>query len=486
MSLRSFVRLVLATALAACGSVVPSQPDGGATDVTLTVTRSGDGTGTVTSSPAGLDCGTTCTLTVPAGTVVTLTATPESDSELAGWTGGGCTGTDTCELTLDADVTVDARFYLAQLTVTVSRSGAGSGSVVSAPAGIDCGGDCTEVYPAGTSVTLTATAMAGSMFVGWSGGACTGTGTCMVATTASVTATFALAHQLSVTMNGNGKGTVKSFPAGIDCGTDCAELYEQGTEVTLTATPAAGSYFAGWSGACTGTGACKLDMTAARVVAATFQPRGVLYTIRQNDNMLRRLDPDTLQYMDIGPLGVDYEFGDCAWDTAANVLYMVTWNTPNLYRVNTSTGAATAVGVHQLAQLRALAFHPPSGQLYAVGADKHLFRINPSTAAATSVGATGVVLDGMAWDSKRNRMVGIDANLGGATLYTISLVTGAATQLAPAGSIDNSGLAYDPVIDRHWAVDFGGQLLEYNPNANMTRTTRGMQQGMQTCITYRP
>ncbi|WP_295443585.1 C1 family peptidase [uncultured Thiodictyon sp.] len=78
-----------------------------------------------------------------------------------------------------------------QYTLTVSKAGSGSGTVASAPAGIDCGNDCTQDYSAGTSVTLTAQASPGSQFGGWSG-ACTGTGTCTLSMSASrsVTATF--------------------------------------------------------------------------------------------------------------------------------------------------------------------------------------------------------------------------------------------------------------------------------------------------------
>ena len=53
-------------------------------------------------------------------------------------------------------------------------------------------------------------------------------------------------------------------------GTTCSASYTSGTSVTLTQAPAAGSTFAGWSGACTGTGACVVAMTAARAVTATY------------------------------------------------------------------------------------------------------------------------------------------------------------------------------------------------------------------------
>jgi hypothetical protein len=80
----------------------------------------------------------------------------------------------------------------ATFTLAVSRAGTGSGSVASAPAGIACGTDCSEAYASGTGVTLTAAAAAGSVFSGWSGGGCSGTGPCAVTMTASrsVSATF--------------------------------------------------------------------------------------------------------------------------------------------------------------------------------------------------------------------------------------------------------------------------------------------------------
>jgi hypothetical protein len=47
--------------------------------------------------------------------------------------------------------------------------------------------------------------------------------------------------------------------------------YFQGSEVELTATPGKGSAFGGWSGACSGTGTCKVTMSAAKSVTAEFK-----------------------------------------------------------------------------------------------------------------------------------------------------------------------------------------------------------------------
>ena len=77
---------------------------------------------------------------------------------------------------------------------------------------------------------------------------------------------------LSVTLSGSGSGSVSSDPPGISCEPDCVELFAPGATVTLTATPAAGSVFAGWSGICDGLGPCVVTMSESRNVTATFSP----------------------------------------------------------------------------------------------------------------------------------------------------------------------------------------------------------------------
>jgi len=248
----------------------------------LTVTRSGAGSGTVTSTPSGINCGIDCSETYAPATVVTLTAAPTVGSVFSGWSGGGCSGTGSCVVTMNAATTVNAQFDPAMYTLTTNIGGVGTGTVTSSPAGINCGVDCSENYVAGTFVTLTAIAAPGSYFIGWSGG-CSGTGICNVTMNSSqtVTAIFGLLqYNLTATKSGTGIGTVTSSPAGINCGVDCSELYNYGTLVTLTAVASSGSTFAGWSGGgCTGTGTCNVTMTAATTVTAVFTLNAYTLTV---------------------------------------------------------------------------------------------------------------------------------------------------------------------------------------------------------------
>jgi hypothetical protein len=55
------------------------------------------------------------------------------------------------------------------------------------------------------------------------------------------------------------------------CGSSvCGATYRAGTRVTLTATPAPGSVFLGWSGECSGTGTCVVRLDRSRDVMVHF------------------------------------------------------------------------------------------------------------------------------------------------------------------------------------------------------------------------
>jgi hypothetical protein len=80
---------------------------------------------------------------------------------------------------------------------------------------------------------------------------------------------------ISVLKSGTGSGTVTSSPGGIECGSKCSALFAAEEGVVLTATPAAGSKFAGWTeGSCSGTGTCSLTGGGEQTVTARFESEG--------------------------------------------------------------------------------------------------------------------------------------------------------------------------------------------------------------------
>ena len=98
-----------------------------------------------------------------------------------------------------------------QFTLTVTKAGAGSGTVTSSPTGITCGTTCAGSFKQGKKVTLKAKADSGSVFKEW-GGACSGMGSCSVVMNSDVdvTATFEKKSEqqftLTVTKAGSGSG----------------------------------------------------------------------------------------------------------------------------------------------------------------------------------------------------------------------------------------------------------------------------------------
>jgi uncharacterized repeat protein (TIGR02543 family) len=155
--------------------------------------------------------------------------------------------------------------------LSISKSGTGSGTITSNPAGISCGTTCGAVYNQNTMVTLTATPDATSYFSGWSG-ACGGTGACAVTmdSAKNVGAQFTK-YYYTMSVSRSGHGTVEALSSGIYCGVACSSAAAAGTTITLNAIPDSGYTFSGWSGACSGTGmTCTVTMDASKSVVATF------------------------------------------------------------------------------------------------------------------------------------------------------------------------------------------------------------------------
>jgi hypothetical protein len=187
---------------------------------TINITVQGSGSGVVHSVPEGVVCGDgndQCTVSFPANGHVSLIAAPSKQgSVFQGWSGGtgpavSCNSTNrSCDFSISENTAVTATFDVVntgagdtgQIAITASKTGNGSGLIVSSPPGIECGDGgnvCSASYPAGTTVQLSAKpTAAGSTFAGWTAGSgsassCMGsTGPCAVVLTeeSSVTGTF--------------------------------------------------------------------------------------------------------------------------------------------------------------------------------------------------------------------------------------------------------------------------------------------------------
>jgi hypothetical protein len=172
-------------------------------------------------------------------------------------------------------------------SLTVVKTGSGAG-LITAP-GINCGTVCTTAYPLNTAVLLTAREAAGSKFAGWIGCTvnpanlrqCTTTMNVAKTVQARFTATAAGKTALTVYKAGPGFGTVVSAPAGISCAPTCGTgvaYFANSATVTLTATPATGSTFAGWTGCAvnpTKPRQCTVSLNTGKVVITRFSRPGL-------------------------------------------------------------------------------------------------------------------------------------------------------------------------------------------------------------------
>ena len=238
-----------------------------------------NGPGTVRSSPPGIFCPADCDENFPSGISVTLTAETSNGSTFSGWSGGGCTGTGPCTVAMLVDQTVTASFtgVVPPETSTLTVEVTGSGRVTSAPSGVDCPGSCTANFARGDTVRLTADPASNFRFVGWSG-ACSGVDPCTLVMDVdrTVSAEFEIAPvtvTLTVRNTGRGTGTVTDDTGAIVCGPACTATYLQGTVVTLTEAPDAGSAFNEWRGGpCNNqtTTQCVLTMDRDRTAEANF------------------------------------------------------------------------------------------------------------------------------------------------------------------------------------------------------------------------
>jgi uncharacterized repeat protein (TIGR02543 family) len=229
-------------------------------EYTLVVNTAGDATGAVTVTPTQQ--------TYHYSDVVTLEAVPTNGALFAGWSGALSGDALNATLTITGNTEVTATFvknlYVLDVAVVSQHADEETGD----------GGSVTVTpdkanYIFNEAVNLVAVPNPGWSFSGWSGDA-TGTTpaiTMVMTGNKSVTATFTQnQYTLARTTTGAGQGTIVVSPD--------QERYVYGDVVTVTATPANGSLFAGWSGALSGSELSQtLTITADTAIGAVFSQR---------------------------------------------------------------------------------------------------------------------------------------------------------------------------------------------------------------------
>jgi Carboxypeptidase regulatory-like domain len=264
----------------------------------LTVLLAGSGSGSVTSTPTGIVCPSgACTAPFSPGTV-SLAPHTTTGSIFTGWSGGGCSGTGSCDISLTADTTVTATFGTATFEITTS---AGTGGSITASQTVSYGADSTPITVTPDtnyhidSVLLDSVSQTIADPKSFS--------TLFSAVTANHTVNaFFAPDTRTVGVTVTGAGTVTSTPQGIICsGGACTALFAVTLPVTLTPSVTAGSLFTGWSGGgCSGTATCvipagtTLESTTATFVLATVNREGVSY-LSVKDAYGMALDGNTIQ-----------------------------------------------------------------------------------------------------------------------------------------------------------------------------------------------
>ena len=218
----------------------------------------------------------------PAGTTsyaeggqVTMTVRPSYGYAFSEWE-GDCSGSSSCVVTMDGDKAVTASFtpqYF--LTAVASPS---EGGTVSPPG--------TTQHTEGTEVTVTASPAEGYGFSGWNGD-CSGAEPCVVTMDGdkTVTANFVTRFKLTTMAEPSSGGTVS--PHG-------TTSYDAGAQVTVTATPASGYNFSGWSGDCSGSDNCVVTMDGNKSVTAKFASTAAIafHSSRDGNSEIYIMDTD--------------------------------------------------------------------------------------------------------------------------------------------------------------------------------------------------
>jgi len=206
------------------------------------------------------------------------------------------------------------------------------------------------------------------------------------------------------------------------------------------------------SGAATFIGAVD-PVTSLSIQGLAHDPlTGTLYGTDTAGDQLVRIDPTTGLATVIGPHVNVASVNGLAFDPNANVLYGADSGIDSLVRIAPTTGLATVVGNFGWAgnvDMSGLAFDPTTNTLYGndvQAVNDRLFRINTVTGVASAIGNVGVEgVTGLAFDPNTNTLYGV-AGAGTDSLVTLDTATGVGTIVGPYSPAANDlfGLTYVP------------------------------------------
>ena len=271
--------------------------------VSLSLSLSGAGAGSLLlngSTACTLTTGqnsTTCSQLFDIGRVVTVSGLA-ADGATFGGLGGDCAGTDPCTVTMNTSRSVSGSFTRTQVAVTVNLTGLGAGQVqlgatMCSIALLQGNAVCTRLVDVGSTITIGASPLAGSVFAGFGAPCAPGVSSCTFVVNApvAISATFNRSKvPLTIRLSGGGSGTV--FANGLSCAGDssqqgivtCTQQVDIGTAVVVSASPNSGSLFNGFGGDCASTTNCSFTMLAAASVSVTFVPATLPVSVNISGN----------------------------------------------------------------------------------------------------------------------------------------------------------------------------------------------------------